>query len=79
MHLTSHRIGDLLSESEGAGLRMVRRLVHEWETGTNRFDKPGEALFGAWLDGRLVGVCGLNDCTLHGEAHHAARESLSSG
>jgi GNAT superfamily N-acetyltransferase len=39
---------------------MVRRLVDEWETGANRFDKPGEALFGAWLDGRLVGVCGLN-------------------
>lgn len=29
-------------------------------SGTNRFDRPGEALLGAWADGRLVGVCGLN-------------------
>jgi uncharacterized protein len=49
---------------------IVERLHHEWETGTNRFDKPGEALFGAWLDGRLVGGCGLNDCT------HTARLTM---
>jgi len=41
-------------------MRLVRRLVDEWRDGSNRFDRPGEALFGAWLDGRLVGVCGLN-------------------
>ena len=52
--LTSDRIGDLLTESEGAGLRMVRRLVDEWETGANRFDRPGEDLFGAWLNGQLL-------------------------
>jgi GNAT superfamily N-acetyltransferase len=52
--------GDLLSESEQAGSRIVRRLVDEWASGANRFDRPGEALFGAWAGGRLVGVCGLN-------------------
>ena len=41
-------------------MRLVRRLVDEWRDGSNRFDRPGEALFGAWLDGPLVGVCGLN-------------------
>ena len=50
----------LLAESEQAGLRFVRRLVEEWAAGTNRFDRPGEALFVAQIDGRLVGVCGLN-------------------
>jgi GNAT superfamily N-acetyltransferase len=34
--------------------------VDEWTGRTNRFDRPGEALFGAWAGGRLVGVCGLN-------------------
>jgi GNAT superfamily N-acetyltransferase len=42
------------------GVRFVRRLVDEWRDGSNRFDRPGEALFGTRLDGRLVGVCGLN-------------------
>jgi GNAT superfamily N-acetyltransferase len=50
----------LVIESEQAGSTFVRRLVDEWRSGANRFDRPGEALFGAWLDGRLVGVCGLN-------------------
>ena len=50
----------LLAESEGAGLRLVRRLADEWASGENRFDRPGEALFAAWMDGRLIGACGLN-------------------
>jgi GNAT superfamily N-acetyltransferase len=53
-------LGALLAESEQAGLRLVRRLVEEWASGANRFDRPGEKLFGAWVDGRVVGVCGLN-------------------
>ncbi len=57
---TSDSVADLLSESEQAGLRMVRRLADEWKSGANRFDRPGEALCGARIDGRLVGVCGLN-------------------
>ena len=50
----------LVVESEGVGLGFLRRLVDEWASGRNRFDRPGEALFGAWMDGHLVGVCGLN-------------------
>ena len=53
-------LGALVAESEAAGLRLVRRLVDEWATGVNRFDRPGEGLFGAWVDGQLIGVCGLN-------------------
>jgi GNAT superfamily N-acetyltransferase len=57
---TSGCADDLVSEGDQLGARFVRRLVEEWTDGTNRFDRPGEALFGAWIDGRLVGVCGLN-------------------
>lgn len=58
--LASDDVGALVSESEQFGSRFVRRLVEEWTNGTNRFDRPGEALFGAWVEGRLIGVCGLN-------------------
>jgi GNAT superfamily N-acetyltransferase len=50
----------LLADDEHAGTRFVRRLVDEWASGANRFDRPGEALFGAWVGEHLVGVCGLN-------------------
>jgi GNAT superfamily N-acetyltransferase len=58
--LTPERISELLVDSEAAGSRIVRRLVDDWIAGTNRFDRPGEALFGVSMAGRLVGVCGLN-------------------
>ena len=58
--LPADRVAPLISESEQAGLRFVRRLAAEWVSGHNRFDRPGEALFGAGLDSLLVGVCGLN-------------------
>lgn len=38
----------------------LRWLLEDWEKGTNRFSEPGEALYEARIDGRLVGVCGLN-------------------
>jgi ribosomal protein S18 acetylase RimI-like enzyme len=50
----------LIAESEGHGILFLRRLADEWTRRTNRFDGPGEALFVARIDGRVVGVCGLN-------------------
>lgn len=41
----SETLDVLLADSEREGSRFVRRLVDEWATGTNRFDRPGEALF----------------------------------
>jgi GNAT superfamily N-acetyltransferase len=49
-----------VADGEAAGAGIVTRLVDEWMSGVNRFDGPGEALFGASIGGRLVGVCGLN-------------------
>ena len=60
LDLPAAHLAPLIAESEQAGLRFVSRLAEEWESGRNRFDRPGEALFGARTDGRLVGVCGLN-------------------
>jgi len=53
-------LAELVAEAELAGLRFPCRLVVEWTSGANRFDRPGEALFAARVDGQIVGVCGLN-------------------
>jgi len=58
--LPADRLAELVAESEEAGFRFVRRLVEDWESGRNRFDGPGEALFAAVCGARVVGVCGLN-------------------
>jgi GNAT superfamily N-acetyltransferase len=58
--LPAEAFAPLIAESEREGWRFVRRLAGEWAAGTNRFDRPGEALFAAWAGGALVGVCGLN-------------------
>jgi GNAT superfamily N-acetyltransferase len=58
--LSTDRIGELLVDSEATGSRIARRLIDDWAAGANRFDRPGEALFGASMADRLVGVCGLN-------------------
>ena len=60
LDLRQDRIRDLLADSEASGSRIVRRLVDEWGDRTSRFDRPGEGLFAASAEGRLVGVCGLN-------------------
>jgi hypothetical protein len=50
----------LLAESEQAGSRILRRLADEWSSGVNRFDRPGECLFGARMGRGLVALGGLN-------------------
>jgi len=39
---------------------MVARLLDEWSTGENRFDKPGERSYVVTIEGHVCGVCGLN-------------------
>ncbi|HEY7039039.1 MAG TPA: GNAT family N-acetyltransferase [Methylomirabilota bacterium] len=53
------RLQALVVESERQGFRFVRRLVDEWRSGANRFDRPGEVLFAARSGPDVVGVCGL--------------------
>jgi GNAT superfamily N-acetyltransferase len=61
------RIFDLPSGLEGLVALSLReqfpaidRLQKDWAAGTNRFDRPGEAVFTARAGTRLVGICGLN-------------------
>src|SRR5271168_4218613 len=54
------RFAEMLAESEASGYRFLRRVVDEWESGVNRFSRPGEALLIAEMSGRWVGICGLS-------------------
>jgi GNAT superfamily N-acetyltransferase len=54
------RFAELLVESEASGYRFLRRVVDEWQSGANRFARPGEALLIAEMNNRWVGVCGLS-------------------
>ena len=49
----------LRAEALAEGFRQVERLAGDWEAGTTRFDRDGEALFAARLNGVLVGIGGL--------------------
>ena len=42
------------------GYAYVERMIHDWRSGSNRFDGPGERLVGAFEDETLIGFCGLN-------------------
>ncbi|HEX6299191.1 MAG TPA: GNAT family N-acetyltransferase [Acidimicrobiia bacterium] len=50
----------LLEASLAEGHDLVRRLVDEWDDGSNRFNRPGEIALQARLGTKLVGVGGLN-------------------
>jgi GNAT superfamily N-acetyltransferase len=47
------------AEAHAEGYRFVERLATDWEAGTTRFDRDGEALLGAHMDGILAGIGGL--------------------
>jgi GNAT superfamily N-acetyltransferase len=53
-------IKPLLREARAQGLNFVDRLVAEYASGANRFDQPGEALFGVYEGRSLIAVGGLN-------------------
>jgi hypothetical protein len=59
-HLETSKVMRLVEESTSEGFRHIKRLVADYEAGTNKFDGDGEALFIAIKDGYIVGVCGLN-------------------
>lgn len=47
------------AEAREAGHRFSDRLADEWNTGRVRFDRPGEALFAAYVGGTLAGIGGV--------------------
>ncbi|MBP1773028.1 MAG: family acetyltransferase [Holophagaceae bacterium] len=65
--LLDGELDELVRESEAEGFEFVGRLRDEWNSRHNRFDQPGEVFFTARLQGRLVGICGLNRDPYSGE------------
>ena len=57
---TRASLNELIESAAAEGFRIPTRLCEEYADGANRFDRPGEVLLGAWIEGRLVAVCGLN-------------------
>lgn len=53
-------VDGLRTEAIGDGFRFMERLITDWESGSNRFDQPGECFLGAFSGADLVGVGGLN-------------------
>ncbi|WP_135549464.1 GNAT family N-acetyltransferase [Paenibacillus cymbidii] len=58
--LDSNRLMLLVDESVNEGFLHIRRLVNDFDAGTNKFDQDGEALFAAYQNDEIVGICGLN-------------------
>ncbi|MDX7986490.1 GNAT family N-acetyltransferase [Xenorhabdus sp. 12] len=52
---------ELVDESIHFKFNMLSRLHDNWHNGSNHFDAPGEKLLGAFYDGTLIGICGLNN------------------
>lgn len=50
----------LRTEAPAEGFGFVERLVRECRSGANRFDAEGERLLGAFEDGVLLGIGGIN-------------------
>lgn len=44
---------ELKSQSMAEGFNMLRRLEDNWLSGQNRFERPGEKLIGASVDGLI--------------------------
>lgn len=54
-------VSKLVEESEAEGYRFLRRLVDQYEDGTNTFNKTGEVLYGVWdPHNQLAAIGGLN-------------------
>ncbi|MCR8644417.1 GNAT family N-acetyltransferase [Paenibacillus sp. N1-5-1-14] len=50
----------LVEESLTEGHNHMKRLIEDYDSGTNRFDQAGEALFVCRMNGKIVGVGGIN-------------------
>jgi GNAT superfamily N-acetyltransferase len=60
LHSLPPDIEALRAEAARQGFLFVDRLVSDWASGANTFNRPGECFLGACVDGRLVAVGGLN-------------------
>jgi GNAT superfamily N-acetyltransferase len=53
-------IHSLLKESKTNGHDFIQRTIDDWDSGANKFSKPGEKLWGLILSTDLIAIGGLN-------------------
>jgi RimJ/RimL family protein N-acetyltransferase len=54
------RLNSLIGESMRDGYHFLQRTIDDWYSGANKFDRPGEKLWGLFIGKDLIGVGGLN-------------------
>jgi GNAT superfamily N-acetyltransferase len=62
-------LDELRSEARDGGYDFVETLINEWASGANRFEAPGEILYGHLDHGLLVAVGGLTIDPFDGQPH----------
>jgi GNAT superfamily N-acetyltransferase len=60
LELESESINHLAEESLSQGFRFVERLIQDYRKSLNCFDRSGEMLLTASVQGAIVGIGGLN-------------------
>ncbi|PEC22318.1 GNAT family N-acetyltransferase [Bacillus cereus] len=55
-----YEINHLVQESKEEGFNFLTKLVNEYETEINTFNKTGECLYGIFQEEMLIGIGGLN-------------------
>lgn len=60
LSLDVHDLETLRLEARSEGFAFVDRLMKEWASGSNRFDRKGETLLGAFSAGQTIAFGGLN-------------------
>jgi len=58
--LDKRDLQSICSKAKSEGHNHIDRLIHDYETGVNRFDLLGEILIGCMPGDEIVGVCGIN-------------------
>jgi ribosomal protein S18 acetylase RimI-like enzyme len=63
IEITDGNIGGLhclIGESVRGGYIFIQRTIDDWYAGTNKFDRPGEKLWGLFIGKDMIGIGGLN-------------------
>jgi N-acetylglutamate synthase-like GNAT family acetyltransferase len=58
--LGKYDLSKVRHESDKEGYNHINRLVSDYDSGGNKFDKKGEKLIGFLMNGEIVALCGLN-------------------
>jgi GNAT superfamily N-acetyltransferase len=53
-------IYSLVNEAKHSGRDFIQRMIDDWNSGANKFARPGEKLWGLVSAAELIGIGGLN-------------------